>query len=77
MGHTPAVYDVAPEVYEVDVAVVIYGGVEDVSGAGLLRVVEGDAGRFGAPTSLLVVEQWDILRVRCIDYEVCRAGCMG
>ena len=75
MGHLPAVDDVALEVYEVDVAGAIHGCVEDVAGPGFLRVVEGDTGRCGAPTGLLVTGQWDLLWVWSIDYEVCRAGC--
>ena len=74
MGHFPAVDDVALEVNEVDVAGAIHGGVEDVSRAGFRRVVEGDTGRCGAPTGLLVGEQWDLLWVWSIDYEVCRPG---
>ena len=72
MRHLPAVDDVALEVYEVDVAGAIHGGVEDVSRAGFLRVVEGNTGRCGAPTGLLVGKQWDLLRVWSIDYEVLR-----
>ena len=74
MRHLPAVDDFAIEVCEVDVAGAIHGGVEDVAGAGFLRVVEGYTGRCGAPTGLLVGEQWNLLWVWSIDYGVCRAG---
>ena len=32
--------------------------------------MEGDTGRCGTPTGLLVGEQWDLLWVWSIDYEV-------